>query len=419
MEPLKIGIIGTGNRGRTLALHLTSSRKGYGDKSFQNKLVLEALCDTNEIRLRNVAQEINGKFKPKLFTDYQKLLEKSSCQLVIVATPDFLHHEICLCALKAGKDILCEKPLATTVKDCQEIIKAVKRTKRNFRVIFNMRYQPVHLKVKELLTSGTIGNLISCQVNEIMSAFHGADYFRRWHRKQRQSGGLLITKACHIFDLMNWFIDSQPQKVVCFGERSFFKKKFSRRRCLTCSDKKKCLFFFDLKTQKDGLYNRLFLQAEGKDGYFRDQCVFSKEAEINDFHNVLVSYRNKVQLNFFFTSFAPAEKNTLHGQDRLLFFLGGEKGTIEVFQNEASKEHTIEISQFLKRKKIIKIPPFKGSHGGGDVLLLKSLVHKDRSKVQQEADVKAGLLSVLIGEMANISLREKRIVEVKEILGKN
>ncbi|MFH1612359.1 MAG: Gfo/Idh/MocA family oxidoreductase [bacterium] len=419
MKKIKFGIVGTGNRGYTFARHIIAEGELYGLPEFQDMFSLVAMCDQNKIRLENVANSLKEK-NIKIFTNYDQFLKESDCEIVIVTVSDFLHNEMCIKALLAGKNVLCEKPMTITVKDCQEIIQTAKKTKKQFRMGFNMRYFPLNLKIKELLDSGIIGNIISVQVNELMSAFHGADYFRRWHRNKEQSGGLLITKVVHLFDLMSWFIQSTSEKIVCFGSKDFFKpKSYEQTRCLFCNQQKECMFYFDLKHAKDGLLDKMFLQAEKEDGYIRDKCVFSKESDIEDNYTIMVTYKNNVKISYFLNFFCAAPSIDLSGNDRLMYFFVGDKGTLEVYSDEEDKEIAgiIEIREFLKGKTTLKIKSMKSSHGGGDVLLLKSFLNQENNLEQlTNDDLNAGLQSVLVGNAANLSLAENRIVYAKEFL---
>lgn len=94
---------------------------------------------------------------------------------------------------------------------------AVKRTGKNVRVTFNHRYAPRHTKIRELIEEGVIGQVFSVHFEWLLSTKHGADYFRRWHRDNRNSGGLLVHKSTHQFDLVNFWIDSQPIGVCLRG----------------------------------------------------------------------------------------------------------------------------------------------------------------------------------------------------------
>ena len=128
----------------------------------------------------------------------------------IVTCPDAFHDEYIVRALDAGCDCITEKPLTTTPEKAQRILDACKRNNRHVRVLFNYRYSPPRTQVKDLLMSGEIGDVLSVDFHWLLNTLHGADYFRRWHSQKEISGGLMIHKATHHFDLVNWWLGSEP-----------------------------------------------------------------------------------------------------------------------------------------------------------------------------------------------------------------
>lgn len=136
---------------------------------------------------------------------------------VIVCTQDHTHAEFIVQALEAGKRVYCEKPLCTTAEQCRRIVAAAARSPGEVFVTHNMRYGPVAQKLKELVDGGKIGRLLSLQFDEFLDRSHGADFFRRWHRRKESSGGLLIHKASHHFDTMNWLVGSWPAALTAMG----------------------------------------------------------------------------------------------------------------------------------------------------------------------------------------------------------
>ena len=132
---------------------------------------------------------------------------------VIVTCPDAFHDDYIVRALDAGCDCITEKPLTTTPEKAQRIVDACKRNNRHVRVLFNYRYSPPRTQVKDLLMSGAIGDVLSVDFHWLLNTLHGADYFRRWHSQKEISGGLMIHKATHHFDLVNWWLGSEPEIV--------------------------------------------------------------------------------------------------------------------------------------------------------------------------------------------------------------
>src|SRR5699024_6966115 len=104
----------------------------------------------------------------------------------------------------------------------QAIVDAQKRTGKELRVTFNYRYAPHNTKIRELIRDNVIGDVFSIHFEWLLNTEHGADYFRRWHRNKLNSGGLLVHKSTHHFDLVNFWINSYPKTVFAFGDLNFY-----------------------------------------------------------------------------------------------------------------------------------------------------------------------------------------------------
>ena len=132
-------------------------------------------------------------------------------------------------ALDAGCDCITEKPLTTTPEKAQRILDACKRNNRHVRVLFNYRYSPPRTQIKDLLMSGAIGDVLSVDFHWLLNTSHGADYFRRWHSQKEISGGLMVHKATHHFDLVNWWLGSDPEIVMAYGKKEFYTPAMAKR----------------------------------------------------------------------------------------------------------------------------------------------------------------------------------------------
>jgi len=152
--------------------------------------------------------------------------------------------------MELGCDVITEKPMTIDAEKCQQIIETQKSTGHKCTVTFNYRYSPARAKVKELLMKGTIGDILSVDFHWMLNTHHGADYFRRWHSQKKYSGGLMVHKSTHHFDLVNWWLSAIPVSVHAMGKREFYTPKTAQRfgldnyheRCYTCTEKKKCGF---------------------------------------------------------------------------------------------------------------------------------------------------------------------------------
>ncbi len=232
---------------------------------------LVGLYDVNPLRAAVVAAKAGG---VKRFEGFDAMLRAARPDTVIVCTKDSVHHEYIVKALEAGCDVISEKPMTIDAPRCRQILDAERRTGRNVTVIFNDRSLPFAERIKELVSRGDIGTILSADFEWILDTSHGADYFRRWHRRLEDSGGLLVHKATHHFDIVNWWLGEDPVTVYANGSRRFYgdDRRPHGERCSSCSYASSCELFLDLRA--DPAMVELYLDTESADGYWRDRCVF-------------------------------------------------------------------------------------------------------------------------------------------------
>ena len=150
------------------------------------------------------------------------MIKENRADRVIITSPDFTHAGLIARALDAGADVVVEKPLTINPESTRQIAEAVERTGRHVVVTHNYRYSPRNSGLKELIKNGSIGTPLSVTFEWVLDTAHGADYFRRWHRDKANSGGLLIHKASHHFDLINWLLADTPTVVYARGGVKFY-----------------------------------------------------------------------------------------------------------------------------------------------------------------------------------------------------
>jgi predicted dehydrogenase len=421
--------VGVGSRSR---MYLTAITRTF---AAGNELV--AVCDTNQGRLDTALNFVKpnlaatGVKPPKkyLAADFDKMIKETKPDCVIVTCPDGFHHEYIVRALDAGCDVLTEKPLTTTPEKAQQIVDACKRNNRHLRVLFNYRYSPPRTQVKDLLMSGAIGDVMSVDFHWLLNTLHGADYFRRWHSNKDISGGLMIHKATQHFDLVNWWLGSEPELVQAYGKREFYTPKMAKRmglqshheRCLTCPEKDKCTFYLDISADKN--FKELYLDNEKYDGYFRDRCVWRPEISIEDTMNVIVKYKTGATLSYSLNAFNAWEGYTIA--------FNGTKGRLEHriveggatsagatnYQGEDSDAVLTRIIPLRGKPQVIEPWTGAGGHGGGDnVMLTEVFGTADPDKYKRAADERAGLYSCLIGASANKSFVSGAAVRIEDLV---
>ncbi len=396
---------------------------------------LVALCDTNLRRMEYQNSRFSKKFGSRNVTaykaeDFGRMITREKPDVVIVTSIDRTHHEYLIRAMELGCDVITEKPMTIDVEKCRSILDAVDRTGRNLRVTFNYRYSPSRSTVKKLLLSGVIGEVKSVHFEWLLDTIHGADYFRRWHRDKSNSGGLMVHKATHHFDLVNWWLDSAPETVFAFGKLAFYGKINAEARGVARPyvratgnpSAKGDPFALDLRDGGD--LEALYLKPEKEDGYQRDQNVFGDGISIEDTMNVLVRYKSGAQMSYSLTAYSPWEGY------RIAF--NGTKGRIELDELEKSyisagsgrigqsRSHSQRITVFPHWKKpyTVKPPEAVGGHGGGDAPLLEDLF-SGKSKADplgRAAGHHDGARSILTGIAANRSFATGLPVRVGDLL---
>lgn len=409
MEKRRFALIGTGNRGTTMwGKDLLSGWREHVD--------LTAIVEKNLLRGER-ARTMIGSNAP-LYENIDSMLSEQKPDLVIVCTPDHTHDDIVVRALESGIDVITEKPMTTSVEKIRRILDAEKRTGRRVDVSFNYRYAPTAAKIKELLNSGEIGRVTSVDFHWYLNTKHGADYFRRWHAYTENSGSLFVHKATHHFDLLNWYLDSDPDAVTSFADLQNYGRKgpFRGPRCKLCPHTQDCDYYLDL--ENDPFLDSLYEDPSKIDGYFRDGCVFREDIDIPDTMVVSIRYRNNVHVSYSLNTFQPIEGHHLA--------FNGTKGRIEIRQYEAQpweepREDTILlIRNFPHGKEAverIKVPHSSGGHYGGDDRMRNMIFKPDmQDKLAQRAGTRAGAMSVLCGIAALTSSRSGKVVSISDLM---
>ena len=389
--------------------------EGYAEpilKEFKEHIELCGVYDINPKRAALVS-EFGGVDVP-VYDDFDKMLDTVKPDTVIVTTKDSMHDYYVIKALDAGCDVIVEKPMTTTFEKANAIREAEIRSGKTVTVVFNLRYLPFFARVKELMQSNVIGEVLSVHFEWLLDTEHGADYFRRWHRKRENSGSLLVHKSTHHFDLINWFLDDDPVAVNAYGSRRFYGPPRENRseRCLTCPHKKNCEFYLDINQPP---MDKIYLACEDADGYYRDSCIFSEEIDIEDSVSVNVLYKKGAVMSYSLTAHSPYEG--------LRIAFNGTEGRLEFCKMDwrypdlgQGVNNVITIFNRRGEKIVINAPQDgPGGHGGADEKIRENLFIGCKSDpLGQMADTRAGMMSIGIGMAANISMKENRRVYLNE-----
>jgi predicted dehydrogenase len=403
----RYAIVGTGDRasgmwGRAL-------RENYSD-------VLEfvGLCDVNPKRVE-VVRGMIGVDCPT-FTSFDRMCDAAKPDLLMVTTVDAYHADHIVKALDRGIDVITEKPMVIDETQCQAVLDAERRNNRKIVVTFNYRYAPKHQQIKELLLSGEIGRVISVDFSWYLDVYHGADYFRRWHRLISRGGSLFVHKATHHFDLVNWWLDADPVEVMADGRLTVYGRNnpFRHTHCRPCPHKSDCRFHYDITTSATRM--KLYVACEDSDGYHRDGCVFREDVDIYDTMSAIVKYSTGATMSYSLNAFMPFEGY------RVAF--NGEKGRLEVRDYERQPwevadgdETEIYLTTSFGKRRRIPVARGQGGHGGGDTRLRDLIFRKvDAPPYMKLPDSRAGAMSCLTGIAARKSVQAGSPIRIASLV---
>ncbi|MCU1528191.1 MAG: dehydrogenase [Frondihabitans sp.] len=433
MTTTRYGLIGSGMRAR---MYLEAMTTAHADGA-----QLVALFDVNEGRLEYHARalEAAGVARPLLCSpdDLERVVREQRIDRIIVTSPDRTHAEMVVRAQAAGADVVVEKPLTIDAAGCRSIVDSVETTGRNVVVTFNYRYSPRNSALKEVVQSGRIGDVTSVHFEWVLDTNHGADYFRRWHRDKANSGGLLIHKASHHFDLVNWWIDDVPARVFASGGLRFYGAEQAERRGLgtrpergTTAEAANDPFLLDLRT--DEVLEALYLENERFDGYRRDQDVFSEGISIEDNLSLVVDYEKGASMSYSLNAHSPWEGYTVSingtkGRAELRVVERGslvERDTIDPSaspdngqaQSLRPPSETLLVQSHWGEAEEVVIADGGTAHGGGDVRLLRDVFEgAGPDPLGRPAGWLDGIRSVAVGIAGNASLVSGQAVRVADL----
>jgi len=349
---IRMGIIGIGNRAKA---HIAMT------KALADRCRVTATCDIIPDRAREGAQLVGGDVKT--FTKHKDLVTAGICEAVIISTPNYTHKEIAVDSLNAGLHVLCEKPMATSLADAREMVAAVNKTGLTFGIGQQMRYAGIYRKVKELLKSGAIGDLKYVWAEEFRSDWKRLyddpeeNAKKNWRYFRKYSGGSLVEKTCHDFDILGWLIDNEPQRVIATGGTSFYSGR-----------------------------------------------------ETLDHATVAVDYPNGVKLSLGLCMFAKHQANTtlIGSRGTINFPRKGNKITVR--SRSKKGDWVIDIAEH----DLDKVEQLR--HRGTGRLYIEFLDAVSQGR-QPFADVNVGYNAIRIPIAAQTAIRQGKIVEMKNITG--
>ncbi len=424
----RYAIVGTGARASMFVNAITNT--------YHDAAELVAFCDLSQTRMdwynQQLAEQYNMPPRPTYFADqFDQMIAETKPDTVIVSTMDSTHHLYIARAMELGCDVISEKPMTTDVDKLKAIYEAIERTGRSLRVTFNYRYAPAYTRFRQLVMDGAVGRPLLVDFSWVLDTSHGADYFRRWHREKENSGGLLVHKATHHFDLVNWWIDAYPKAVFAMGDLQFYGRanaeargeKYSYHRYTNVPAAQNDPFALSLTSKK--AHKALYLDAEAETGYLRDRNVFGEPITIEDTMAVTVHYNNGAIMSYCLVAYAPWEG--------LRVSITGTKGRIEMDivesithlsgNGEAAaskgpfKQTRMRVFPMFGEPYEVEVPMGEGGHGGADPVMLEQIFAPSPpdDPYNRAASHIDGAASILVGIAGNQAMKTGQMVQIDEL----
>ena len=431
----RYALVGTGGRAQMFIDAIVST--------YRENAVMVGLCDLSQTRMDWHNQQIAEEFDAAPIATYtadnfDQMVAETKPDTIIVTSMDSTHHLYINRAMELGCDAISEKPMTIDATKARSIFETIDRTGRSLRVTFNYRYTPVATKVRELLMQGVVGRPLHVNFQWVLDTFHGADYFRRWHREKDKSGGLMVHKATHHFDLINWWLASYPKQVFAFGDLLFYGRENAAKRGENYNYTRytgveaAATDPFALTLDQHPALRGLYLEAEKDTGYLRDRNVFGDNITVEDTMSVTARYRNEVILTYSLIAYSPWEgfKVAITGDKGRLEldliesvgkqFVAGEEQTVQVEREDVEEfgGKELRVYPMFGRPYKVEIPEGVGGHGGGDQVMLEQIFSPTppADPFNRAASHIDGAASILLGIAANESMATGQPVVVDDLL---
>ncbi len=400
---------GAGARGNT-----------YGNYAlkYPGELDIIGVAEPIEIRRKRYAEKHDIPTENVYYTWEQFFERDKFADIVIITTPDDLHHGPAMSALEKGYDVLLEKPIAQTWKECRDILKKQKEKDAIVAVCHVLRYAPYYRKVKSVMDSGLMGQVVSLQHFEPIEHAHMAHSFVRgnWRRKE-DTNPIILAKSCHDLDIMRWWLGVSCHYVSSFGSLSWFTPENapmgSSMRCTDgCAIESECpysalriyhrerqrLHVFDLSDNKSNHGDEILKKLnEGPYG----RCVYHCDNNVADHQIVAMEFDGGVTASFNMEAFT----NYMGRRTRIMGSMGCMAGDEEELM--IANFRTKEVERWITRDHADDL----SGHGGGDYALMRDFLHAvDKHDVNLlTSNLDASMESHLMAFLAEES-RDKKAV---------
>ena len=369
-KKIKVAVIANGGRARCVVRHLLQDANGNVQVAAvfdPDPATMDRFCETLKIE------------GAKKCTSSLEAINTPGVEWVMVFSPNVYHKQHVLEAFEAGKHVFSEKPLATTIEDCQAIFDGHQKSGKLFATGFVLRYAPMYRKAKEILESGKLGKVMTIEANENITPSHGGYIVCNWRRSSAVSGPHILEKCCHDLDLINWFCGSLPSRVASFAKQDFFVP--------------------ENKQLADKYPEDTFLAWED---HHRESTPFSGENDMKDNQICIAQYRNNILVSF------TATMSNAIPERRMVFRCT--EGTLE-----------LELyNRLLRYKNIADDTEYRvnftgDGHGGGDDHIMKELYATMCTGELPKCSGNEGLISAVFALALDKAAETGSVIDIEPI----
>ena len=351
---MRIGVIGTGMMGCEHIRNINANPNA----------IVTAISDPHEEPLEWARHALGSDNSVAEFRDHRDLLKSGEVDAVVVASPNFTHHALLLDILQTDTPVLVEKPMCTTIKHCQDVVALAQQRKALTWVGLEYRYMTPIARLLDVVNSGELGDIKMLSIREHRFPF--LQKVNNWNRFSRNTGGTLVEKCCHFFDLMNLIAQSRPVRVMASGAQDV---------------------------------NHL------------DEFYEGERSDILDNAYVIVEFANSARAMLDLSMFAEVGRNEQE------IAVVGSLGKAEAHIPGPGHIYVGNRSNRELRKIDATMSPdvaYAGAHFGASYVEIDKFVKAISTKNNAEVTVNDGLWSVVLGVAAHRAIDERRVVEIAE-----
>ncbi len=408
-KPITVITLGAGARGNV-----------YGNYAVSHPDEMDVVGVAEPIPLRNerYAQKHNIAAENRFVTWEHVFQRPKFADAVLITTPDHLHYGPCMAALKAGYDVLLEKPISPSEKECRDILALSQKTGRIVAVCHVLRYAPYFEKLREMMQSGAIGEIISVQHIEPIEHIHMSHSYVRgnWHDRHATTP-IILAKSCHDLDILRWLVGKPCKKIVAMGGLKWFRKENapagSTPRCMDgCAVESSCpysamkiyyrergwLYVFDMPEDKDK-HGDYILEKLRTTNYGR--CVYQMDNNQEDHYIASIEFEGGTTAAFSMEAFTSYSGR----RTRVMGSMGDIVGDMNTFT----------LTDFRTKKNTVIDSSSGDGHGGGDWRLLRNWLQAVGQHKPEllSSTIEASIESHIMGFKAEKSRKSGKVEAIK------